>query len=429
MPDDEHWDVFFSYCSSEQSIVEALAIRAEDAGLRVYFDPWRIAAGDAFIPALTRAIKNSRCVAVFVGASGIGPWQNIEWQSGLNRAVSDPSRPMRVVPVLLPGARDHGSDLPDFIALNSWVDFASGGIEDPDAFSRFVKAMRGEAPGSPRRPPNWLRAVRLPAGSRPTGIAVDRGRIFVADHGLGTVTRYDKGEPVRVFEGLAAPHHLAIMGATLLAADTGNGAVVLLDHDLNLMHRVTNFDGAGLNRPHGITSNHPREYYVSDADNNRVLCIRDGQLAGVVGRADLTCGDSDDEFAIPCAVAASPRGLYVADTYNHRVVLLDRALRTIDHFGGYGQGDNEFAYPVGVAVWHDWVLVADEYNKRLQLWRKGLGGQHVWVASDLGGEWIGSPFGLDFDPGVKLWTADRADGQVIEIDFRAMLASLNLPNR
>ena len=61
--------------------------------------------------------------------------------------------------------------------------------------------------------------------------------------------------------------------------------------------------------------------------------------------------------------------MYVADTFNHRVVILSRDLEYVHRFGRIGSGFAEFSYPVGVAVWRQWLVVADEYNQRLQLWR------------------------------------------------------------
>jgi len=427
MPDSERWDVFFSYASPEREVVERLARRTESAGLRVYFDRWRLVAGKPFIPALSEGIRVSNCVAVFIGASGIRPWQNLEWQVGLTRAVTDPAADFRVIPVLLPGARaEDGDSMPDFLKLNTWVDFSRSDLSDPDALAHFIAAIQGEAPGSPREEPDWVQRITLPLGCRPTGIAVDQGHLFVVDHAAGAITRLTDGEPDRVLDGLDAPHHLTVMNSTIIATDTGNGRVLHLDRELTIIEEVSNIGSLNFKRPHGLSSNTPSDYYLSDSDNHRVLKIRGHTLLCSVGRDDLSSGQALGEFDIPCAVLATPTNVYVADTYNHRIVVLSPDLEPIGSFGEFGHDEGQFAYPVGLAVWHSWLFVADEYNKRLQLWRRLPNGIHECLVSKIAGDWIGSPFGLAFDQDGRLWVADRGKGQVLRIDFRLLLTAMTL---
>ena len=81
-------------------------------------------------------------------------------------------------------------------------------------------------------------------------------------------------------------------------------------------------------------------------------------------------GDGDGQFNVPFGVAALPGGrLAVADTGNHRVVVLDAATGAFEHaIGSEGGGDGQFNHPVGVAALPGGRLaVADWSNSRVVL--------------------------------------------------------------
>lgn len=85
-------------------------------------------------------------VAVFLGPTGISPWENEEMRSALEVRVHAKSR--RVIPVLLPNAPEpRDRPLPRFLRRLTWVDFRSG-LDDEVAFQWLVAGIRGVAPGS-----------------------------------------------------------------------------------------------------------------------------------------------------------------------------------------------------------------------------------------------------------------------------------------
>jgi sugar lactone lactonase YvrE len=435
----KRWDVFFSYASPDRDPVEKLALHLENvAGLRVFLDKWRLVPGEPFIPELREAIRESRSCAVFIGPSGTRPWQNREVEAALSQAVDKASTsgewPFRVIPVLLPGATaPAGDDLPAFLDLQTWVDFRTPlGLDDPDTLHRLMAGVRGVEPGKPDLPPRWLTTVATLPGARPTGVAVSAGVLFVADHVAGQVLRIENDRVVQRRDGLAKPHHLIVMDDELLVADTNHHRLARFDLQLAPRDGAAAPDTLGLRRPHGLTSNLPGEFFVTDADNHRVLRVHNGAVVASAGRTPCESGSGPGEFAIPCGVAASLDCVLVADTFNHRIQVLRRDLTFISSFGELGYGKGQMAYPVGVATWHHWIVVADEHNKRLQLWRRE--GQALpfdvrCVSENLLGRHLGSPFGVCFDEDGALFVADRRRGAVLRIDFGAMLADLALPPR
>jgi hypothetical protein len=103
MASEKFFDVFLFHNSAEKKAVEALARRLEDeAGLRPFLDKWHLVPGNPWQEELEQALDRSRTCAVFIGSSGIGPWENEEMRSVLDTRVRHED--FRVVPVLLPGA-------------------------------------------------------------------------------------------------------------------------------------------------------------------------------------------------------------------------------------------------------------------------------------------------------------------------------------
>src|SRR5881396_249946 len=79
---------------------------------------------DIFDLLLEQQIENVKSAAVFVGAEGIGPWQDMELHALLNVFVQQNSP---VIPVILPHAPSQPA-LPLFLKEMTWVDFR---VADP----------------------------------------------------------------------------------------------------------------------------------------------------------------------------------------------------------------------------------------------------------------------------------------------------------
>lgn len=140
------YDVFLSYNSKDKPAVENIArLLQNEYKLKVWLDTWNLIPGEVVQKELEDALDACQTVAVFVGGSGIGPWENEEMRSAIEERVKDPKR--RVIPVLLPGAPDKENlKLPRFLRLALWVDFRSG-LDDKDALYRLYCGVTGQAPG------------------------------------------------------------------------------------------------------------------------------------------------------------------------------------------------------------------------------------------------------------------------------------------
>ncbi len=141
------YKVFLSYNSEDGDLVEKIAVHlADKAKLRPWFDRWAMIPGESSIKQLERGFNASKACAVFVGASGEGPWQEKEVEALLRKQMEDPE--FRVIPVLLPKALDK-PDLPSFLVNNVWVDLQQG-LPDDNALWLLECGIQGRSPGRGR---------------------------------------------------------------------------------------------------------------------------------------------------------------------------------------------------------------------------------------------------------------------------------------
>lgn len=113
------YDVFLCYNGDDKKFVYQLHDQLISEGLRPWLDNREIRPGTSWQDSLERVITQVRSAAVFVGKSGIGPWQEQEVRSLLREFIR---RQAPVIPVLLPDAGSR-PDLPVFLRNLSWVDF------------------------------------------------------------------------------------------------------------------------------------------------------------------------------------------------------------------------------------------------------------------------------------------------------------------
>ncbi|MET0625769.1 MAG: TIR domain-containing protein [Pyrinomonadaceae bacterium] len=141
--------VFLCHNSKDKPEVRLLAKKLREQGLLPWLDDEGIPAGERFLPALEEMIDNVPAAAVVVGPHSLGRWQEQEYFSFLQRAVEHRTgagkRPLRLIPVLLPGAPDV-AELSLFLRGWSMVDFrVAGGLEAGEPLRRLVRAVTGTA--------------------------------------------------------------------------------------------------------------------------------------------------------------------------------------------------------------------------------------------------------------------------------------------
>ena len=264
----------------------------------------------------------------------------------------------------------------------------------------------------------------------PQSIAVDsEGNIYICDTGHHRIRRVDAktgiittvvgtGKPGNegdhgraMIAQLSSPHGVAFdLKGNLYISDTENHRIRQLDkrgnlhpaigkkpntqaspmpedHDHSLMFMV---EGSGedimLAPPHHITIDLERNIYITEMENNRVVKIDYDTkeltvIAGVI-TAPGYAGDGDvgtkASLMSPHSVAVDTAGnVYIADTLNHRIRMVDSATGIITTIAGNGRigfsGDGglatraRLAGPSGIAVSPDGhIYIVDTDNRRIR---------------------------------------------------------------
>jgi len=133
------FDVFLCHNWADKASVRRIADRLEEHGILPWLDERELPPGQPWQQLLEKQIARIRSAAVFVGAAGVGPWQEQELYGFLREFVS---RRSPVIPVLLPDAPDK-PELPIFLKAMTWVDFR---LQDPEPLSRLIWGITGQRP-------------------------------------------------------------------------------------------------------------------------------------------------------------------------------------------------------------------------------------------------------------------------------------------
>ena len=135
---DEHFDVFLCHNSLDKPAVQRISDRLRELGLSPWLDREQLRPGRPWQDILESKIGSIGSAAVFVGQTGVGPWQTRELRAFIDEFVR---RDCPVIPVLLPDA-PAAPDLPLFLRQMTWVDFRN----DPHALDQLVWGITGKKP-------------------------------------------------------------------------------------------------------------------------------------------------------------------------------------------------------------------------------------------------------------------------------------------
>ena len=141
-PSPQRFAVFLSHNSREKPVVERIAEKLKREGLEPWLDKWCLTPAGDWQDELAAGLRASEACAVFIGPSGIGSWEDLEYKLATDRMAKD--RAFRVFLVLLPGLPEpfDTSALPPFLSTRTWIDLRKG-IEDTRAFQSLIHGIKG----------------------------------------------------------------------------------------------------------------------------------------------------------------------------------------------------------------------------------------------------------------------------------------------
>jgi thiol-disulfide isomerase/thioredoxin len=180
-----------------------------------------------------------------------------------------------------------------------------------------------------------------------------------------------------LYIAMAGPHQLwkHVIGSKTLEVFAGNGREDIIDGTLR---------SSALAQPSGITHNGKTLYFVDSEGSavRRASIGPGGEVSTIVGAHDLPRGASLFEFADidgvgdaarlqhPIGLVYHDNGLFVADTYNHKIKRVDLKSRQSTTWLGAGQRGTSLSpvqlnEPAGLAIARGQLYIADTNNHRL----------------------------------------------------------------
>lgn len=200
----------------------------------------------------------------------------------------------------------------------------------------------------------------------------------------------------------------------------------------NLFDRVGRGRGAGqFDAPRGIAVDRQGSIFVVDTVNTRLQKFdAQGAFQWMVGGA----GNGPGQFARvqngpgPTGIAVDNQGsIYVADTWNHRIVKLDPQGKFLTAWGGFfntqGNADlnrqhpRDFYGPRGLAVGPDGALyVTDTGNKRVLVFDAEGQFLRQWGSAGVGAENLNEPVGIAVDAAGTVYVVDTFNGRIATFD-------------
>jgi len=276
----------------------------------------------------------------------------------------------------------------------------------------------------------------------PSGVAVDAGRIYVADDYNHRVQIFGRSAPY-TYQGtlgsgspgsgndqLNYPVDVAIDSAgNIYVADLLNMRVQQFNSGSLVYVRtfgVTGVpyltDGFHYNQPSGVAVAPDGSILLTEEKGRRLVKLSaDGAPQWAVGEAGVA-GDDNSHFDRPHDVDLDSNGrVYVADAMNHRVQIFSNAGLYLDTLGaGYGGGNYQFNEPRGLAVdTNGNIYVADRFNHRVQIYASS----HIYVAtigetgvSGVDNTHLNEPYDVAVDLDGNIYVVENANHRVQVFD-------------
>ena len=229
----------------------------------------------------------------------------------------------------------------------------------------------------------------------------------------------------------------------LYIADAGdNNRIRYLGRDGELRELAGSQEGwrdgpaaqARLHTPSGIALADDGALYIADTGNHAVRVLRAGQLTTLAGNARPGQGDGPGNQArfdgpMDVAVAADGR-VYVADTWNDRIAVIeaDGQVRTLAGGNGPGLADGlgpaaQFDTPTGLALDAAGVLwVADLGNDAIRTVQAD--GSVSTVLGGAGGRVLWQPQALEITADGVLYIAERLTGRILQRSVQGHLTTV-----
>lgn len=205
----------------------------------------------------------------------------------------------------------------------------------------------------------------------PLGVAFSgRDDLYIADRGISKIVILDRKFRVKQSVPEAIPIAPMIAGGRLYVANYDSIGVYNLEGKIIERWGKRGRANGEFDFPNGVVvANSGELIYVSDSNNHRIQAFStDGDYLWSVGRPISTMNERPIEFDLPAGMARDEDGfLYVVDTFDASIRILDAKGQEVAVVGDYGAQDGLFSYPTSITYSGDrHFLIADRGNGRIQ---------------------------------------------------------------
>lgn len=243
--------------------------------------------------------------------------------------------------------------------------------------------------------------------NHPQGLVTGQGNLYVCDTenhlirkvdlesyevstvvGTGKMTYDFAGGRMGRQQGINSPWDVVREGSTQYVAMAGQHQIWRIDLPVGFSRALAGTgreniaDGptetSAFSQPSGICMMDGK-LYIADSEVSAIRCIdmATERVSTILGEGLFSFGDVDGVFPKaklqhPLGVAAYGASILVADTYNHKIKLVDPAARSVHTILGHGKpatqtqaGGPAFFEPGGLCVAGDDLFVADTNNHRV----------------------------------------------------------------
>ncbi|CAI8033217.1 E3 ubiquitin-protein ligase TRIM71 [Geodia barretti] len=297
--------------------------------------------------------------------------------------------------------------------LSSCVEFVEGSLQS--GTQEEVLSMKRQVEERAREMADEFKPQQLVLGPEKE-IRVLCADLSAACRKLGEVKFVQRFQHVKTIGGIKMPRHIAF-------AKTGE--MVVCEWNSNCMkvfdgnHReLRSFGHTGpeesrLNAPLGVAISSDNTMFV--AANH---CVKKFTLEGRFIASVGSEGSGQLQFDAPFAIAYNHTNnrVYVCDTYNHRITILNHDLTFHGSFGSVGSEADQFNMPEGISVCRNGnVLVADSSNNRVQIFDSN--GHHLSSITNTGaGERLGRPISVAVGPDDWVYVVEFSYARVSVFD-------------
>ena len=222
-----------------------------------------------------------------------------------------------------------------------------------------------------------------------------------------------KGVHVKTISGIGRPRHIAFATTgEMVVCESGANSMKVFNSSHGLL-RTFGPEESRVNVPLGVAISADNTVFVASCHCVRKFTL-EGQFVASVGSR----GSGPLQFNVPFAIAynGTNNRLYVCDTNNHRITILNHDLTFHGSFGSEGHDAGYFNCPDGLSVDSKGnVLVADYLNNRVQVFNAS--GHHLSsITHTTPGEKLQRPISVAVGPDDWVYVVEQSLNRVSVFD-------------